>query len=114
MNAQNIGAILDALATRFGATGAMLWQALLRQVYVNAVVSVLQTLVLLAVAGTMFYFAHRRAKGDAQFVLYLLGGVVSAFVVTSVVCTISDVGMALNPQYGALRLVLKALRLEGP
>lgn len=58
MNADAVGKILDALAERFGATGATLWEALLRQVYVDSAVAAVMAVVSGA-ALWKFVFAWR-------------------------------------------------------
>lgn len=107
MNAENVGQILDALAVRFGATGAHLWEVLIRQVYVDFAI----TSVVCLVFTVLCYRAYRWQKGKdwseptaptMAFCMSILG------LVLALVFWLDRVRYALNAEYGALRTVIDA------
>lgn len=114
MNADNINSVLDALAARFGATGAHLWAAIVRQVYVHAVMNMLVALICGAV---VLYFLRKRAalhewydkSIDAEM------GVGAAYIVAFVSAIVGlfnlfGIARIFNPEFYALQYVLEVLK----
>lgn len=120
--AQTVGAVLDALAKRFGATGAHLWAVLVRQVYVDAVRSMLLAIFTLTVALYLLRSAKRQYAVYAGVkrsdwseppapciitgvlaIVMIVGGVIAA------VDAIRSVAQVFNPEYGAMIIVLRAV-----
>lgn len=115
MNAQNINQILDALAQRFGTTAAHLWAVLIRQVYVVGIADAVVEVVLLAICvGAVLVWRALASNGDYEgFGMVAAPGVAAlaaVFFVIGIFASINDWASMLNPEYGALQLVLQAVR----
>lgn len=109
MNAENVGAILDALGARFGATGAHLWAVLQRQAFVEFFTS----LILLPVAVFLWVLWSRWPKKEGPYadnfdrsMAAVLLGLATLLLLCAIVGTAQG---ALNPEYYALHEVLSTL-----
>ena len=106
-----ISQVLDELGRRFGATGAHLWQVMVKQVYVEAMQSSLTSLILLITSICFFLFARKIWKDeDADDDKKIGFGIVTAIlgIITFIFTTIaiSDVSQALiNPEYVAFGII---------
>jgi hypothetical protein len=108
MDAENVGDILDALAVRFGATGEMLWAALIRQAYVEAALWGLA----LPLTGVCLWAAVRwsiRDGGRSEPGPFMAVSVVAIATLFAIVGFMIALGSALNPEYYALSKILGAL-----
>ena len=109
---QVVDELLSVLAARFGATGTHLWELMIRQAYVNAATA---TLLLGIVCALSFGAWRHRWRPDAL----MGGGAGPAEVVTKgalglagfvvLLIWVDALSHALNPEYFALRQVLRAL-----
>ena len=125
MNAENINQILDALAQRFGATGAALWQAIVTAQRVEIVVWCAAAVTFFVLAALMYRagLAHlatraatvwKRYEGGADgardessvFRLWMAGAVGFLVVVLMLFFPYQEL---LNPQYAALVDILNRL-----
>lgn len=122
MNAENVGEILDALAVRFGSTGAHLWAVLQRQAYVEVASAAYCVLVVAALIPLGFWFLRRggavadnpKTPADAEVPWYvggtitlIAGGIVALVAVFQIQSAIAAV---MNPEFYALSLVLGAFK----
>ena len=136
MNAQNISEILDALAARFGATGAALWAAIVKAQLVGAIkwafiFTVLYTLLFVAWRVIMAPYnkdlaeassassanddsseygrAYRRSEAQEAVVIgrFIFFAVLA--LLTVIMVSTAPVQEVLNPQYAALKDIIGAL-----
>lgn len=122
--ADGIGTVLDELGKRFGATGAHLWQLLIKQVYVHAVVcgvewSIIFVLTLVLVLFTRKFWAENLPTEDRygtkqQNVLSIVLLVFSFIMIITTIAfafgTAETITQAvMNPEYQALSNVLDLL-----
>lgn len=109
---QTMDAVLDALGKRFGATGAHLWQVMIRQVYVNAIEAGVCLLVLVPLA-TYCVVRLRRSVADDKYhdvdMFWAIASIATVVLSIATVCFAADALSALaNPEYGAIHLLLTA------
>jgi hypothetical protein len=126
VNAKNVNDILDALAARFGTTATHLWTILIRQVYIQGITAIVGEAILLAgflVLIGRWRVYQRRVIADeikagygrpscdlGDYPSWVLAFVVVG--VANVVVLTLAIGYGvqmLNPEYGALTMVLSAL-----
>ena len=116
MNAQNVKEILEVLAEKFGSTGAALWAALIRQVYVDAALAAFWSavcVVLLVVSWKVHVWLwalmkSKRNPYDTPEMGYMPLAIVVIGLVVSFVVNVNTIFAALNPEYAALRYILTA------
>lgn len=115
MNSKQVTDILDALALRFGATGEMLWAALVKQAYVDAI----QSVIIILIAGSVLLFTYKKHKqigdwADTNDGEFMLVGLAALNIICFVCVFVSIVSLpsVLNPEYYALELIIKALKPE--
>lgn len=127
MNKQNVSDILDLLASKFGTTAAHLWEVLIRQVYIEAAASCALAIALTIPAIIMARKCYRwwtvieeRKDGsrattwaDRNDGLAITGSIITAilaaFAIICIIGAIMDLTQLANPEYGALKLIGKAL-----
>ena len=117
MNAQNVGEILDALAVRFGSTGAHLWEVLVAQTRVEVALAVLAWLFVGLVALGVRWVNGWVARGETKHGINMRDGAqvpgLIAFGVGCVAATVQSfiaASAVLNPEYYALMKVLGAFQ----
>lgn len=117
MNAKTVNEILDALASRFGTTAAHLWDILIRQVYIDAIEYAVFNALLGCCAFACVRFAMRRIGkernrewDDATIGAFIVGGAFVAVLLIFLPGTFDAIGYLFNPEYGALRKVLEAVK----
>ncbi len=100
---------LDKLAEKIDTTGAVIWEALLRQAFVLCVSYIIQTIIL-TVFTYFFVKAYTKIKGDYDYleVAYSIFAVVLAVVWIFAFFEITDVVTRLfNPEYWAIKEITK-------
>jgi hypothetical protein len=118
MDSTQVGQILDAISKRLQLPAAMLWQALIRQVYVEAITDgILLILGIIAVVIWTKWFRWARTKRkddgygdrmDRSMPCFVAGGVIGIFLAVVVICAVADFAQLANPEYGALKILLSA------
>lgn len=123
MNEQQLLALLDTLAARFGTTVNHLWDVLLRQVYLDAAMDFLWVVIFLTTAVLLVrktYWAwtfratpHEDPWGERNEVMGVVLTIVTAItVIVAVIFVVAgsySVVALFNPEYQALRLLGRAL-----
>lgn len=126
-----VGAVLDELGKRFGATGAHLWEVIVKQVYISAVTHyVIAALFVIASALCITVFIrawsewHKEKRDDENAYTYndrvenagnhlIPAGLVGLLlIVSSIFLGISGYSRMVNPEYFALRSVTEMVRGE--
>ncbi len=106
MNADNIGEILDALALRFGTTGVYLWEVLVRQQIIEAVMASV-FLGIVTIAWPIWLFVGWRFDLDIDDFEWGAPAVILAFTsVVAVLVAYHDIPGLWNPEFYALRDIL--------
>lgn len=113
MNADNVNQILDALAARFGSTGAHLWLVLQRQAYVEFYVALAWCALAIGICAAIWRKSVASWKDpldEESSVVFAVGGVLCmvGLVVATIGLFVALPGV-LNPEYFALREILRAL-----
>lgn len=106
MNAQNINTILDALAPRFGATGAYPWAILVREQRITA--SIWFVVCLLCTAGLAHAsrLALKQCKED-QYSGWEVGvGIFAILSLASFLLAIANLTTLLNPEASVLHILI--------
>jgi hypothetical protein len=115
MNADELTRLLDELGTRLGPTGEYVFGLAVRQVYINAVTSVVLLGVALAVGALAgprvlrWVRAGNDGRGygnDREIVAFILGICWGFGLVLAVLAVVMYVPSVLNPEYAALRSLL--------
>lgn len=118
MNKDNVNAVLDALAARLSVPATHLWQVLLRQAAVEFWVSLIGSLLALAVLSVFVYWAAKIGRreggweeGSIEKILVFACGTASLVVfIASLVTTWGSVAGLMNPEYYALKEIFGALK----
>ena len=116
MNAQEMTAVLDALAAKLAVPVAHLWAVLVRQARIGLVFDALWTLI----ASYVLYLIVRKwwpsinpqDRWDAVDTGFVRAGAIAAAGIVLVVLTFSVYGAVtalVNPEYAALRLIFEAV-----
>lgn len=116
MNPDDLARILDELGQRLGPTGEYVFALAVRQVYINAVTSV----VALSVIVLVGWFAIPRLNrwrtapgaddtGGRDLILLLPAFMYGALVIGLALWTLGAVPSIFNPEYAALRDILSAI-----
>jgi ABC-type sugar transport system permease subunit len=111
--AKVVSQTLDVLGAKFGATGAHLWQILVKQVYVNAMTATFISLMitgLLVVIYKGYKMAVTQDDTNSQEAFFGVGCFLTVVAVISWAVTSSYVSQTFNPEYGALETVLTAIK----
>jgi len=117
VNADNINQILDALAQRFGSTGAHLWSVVVRQQIISAWYNVALWLVFLIATPIAVRWLWRRADEredregayDEGAVALRVAAVIAGIIGVGVVLFALPLERLLNPEYAALADIMKML-----
>lgn len=115
MNPEDVARILDELGERLGPAGEYVFQLAVRQVYINALTSVVALVLVLALTAVVVPRAERWRRddtgsyGDRGFVMaFAYGGwaCVVGFVVLWVFFAVPSI---FNAEYAAIRSILTAI-----
>lgn len=126
MNAKTVTDLLDALAARFGTSAAHLWAVLIRQVYIDAIEITLFYLVLGVAIVQLFRYVARATRADttpeqrryssnvewnvSAVIACVMGCLLSLMLFFYLPEFANDIGRLFNPEYGALRIILGAMK----
>jgi len=112
MEAKQVAEVLDALALRFGATGSMLWAALIKQAYIDAIQSLIMLLVSISIMVLTYKNSERLGiwsnENDGEPVLFALAALNIICIAIAFIC-LTSLPNVLNPEYFALKLILDSL-----
>ncbi len=106
---EQLEGVLDALATRFGATGEYLWEILVRQQIVEGIIGICATVVFVVVVSILGFLQwhHDEDFGYDPFP-YTVPLSICIILLTIFGLTMMLVGIPqlLNPEYYALKAIL--------
>lgn len=116
-----MGTLLQELVTYLKEVSPMLWETLMRQVYMNAVATSAWAVAMLVLAGISLYVCRKAYKKtsaenrewsssviDEMSVIFGAVGFVTG-VIVFMICITMAIPMFLNPQYYAIQLILENL-----
>ena len=115
MNADDLAKILDELGQRLGPTGEYVVQLAVRQVYVEAIVTIVAT-ALLAVAGLVVgpriyrWYEADEPYGIREMPTLVVGLLFPIAMLVGITGTLIAIPRLLNPEYAALRDIIGAIR----
>lgn len=118
---ETVAQVLDVLGEKFGATGAHLWEVMVRQQYINSVTlcfgfaAAAALIAVLALTGRHFLrkFIDDPADEFCEFAAatsFIVAGIVALATAATFFIAINDIIMGfMNPEYGALEEVLRTI-----
>ena len=108
--ARHVGGVLDALAERFGATGAHLWELMIRAKIIEGWLNLLGAVACAVViyGCRRFYLRHTTKHAedpyyDATVFAFPLGIVSAIAAIVGTVAFFCGLFLLLNPEYAAIR-----------
>lgn len=119
---QSIGEALTPLADKIGKGGQYMFELAIRQVYVNAVQSIL-VLVVLSILLIPFYkfikWGNSKEKDCSSTHFYYnealhatawtMGIILGCLFVITIICFINNVSALFNPQWEAIQIIFRAI-----
>lgn len=112
--AEKMTTLLQELAVKLGTTAEHLWGVLLKQAPISGIVDLILILCFVSAWVTVFNIVQKNYRNweDVQkFAAWLVGGVISIYIVTFVLFKTEGIVTAfLNPEYWALSEILSKLK----
>jgi hypothetical protein len=110
MVSEQVDAVLEVLAERFGTTVGMLWEVMLRQQVVHGVGYAIGAIMCLAVL-IVCIVVFKRSYGDRESLADVLSGLVGILAAGLLIpLTINAIGRFYNPVYYAIEMILSSFK----
>lgn len=112
--ATQVGAILDELGKRFGATGEHLWEVIVRQQRIEAGLVLASSVLFIVFTGLLLRWWFKREMkdtydGDGERLMRVIStGILGIGVVALSIWSIYKAGAFFNPEFYALQWIMSA------